>query len=73
MVAQIWNNLPATCALATERGMLRLVPQAVRNLDSLLSDLLSALPAEVWSELPNDILDQIDAYLDCAEQGALQA
>jgi hypothetical protein len=71
-VAQIMNGLPATCALATEGGMQQLVPEAVKALDALLSDLLAALPADVWSGLPNDILDQIDAYLDCAEQGVLQ-
>ena len=42
--------------------MQRLVSQAVKALDVLLSDLLAALPADVWSGLPNDVLDQIDNY-----------
>jgi len=50
--------------------MLRLVPEAAKALDALLSDLLAALPADVWSGLPNDILGQIDVYLDNAEQGS---
>ena len=70
-VAQIRNGPPATCALATEGGMERLVLEAVKTLDALLSDLLAALPDHVWSELPDNIFDQLDAYLDRAEQGLL--
>ena len=39
---------------------------------SVLIDLLAVFPADVWSGLPDDILDQIDAYLDIDEQSLLQ-
>jgi hypothetical protein len=48
-----------------------LVPEeAVRTRDVLLGDLLAALPADVWSGLPNDILHQNRRLSRQREQGS---